>query len=149
MLISMMLMASSAALEASIAATRRASNLQEHLRAARAADTALELCVRALTEGNAPVLAAVAHEPVEWQNMDAQDEAVLFTPLRSWPGSARSPQCLIEAWCPVSRPLAQAYQVTARGFGASETAQVWLQLTIVEEAGVRKRHWRRIAEPPR
>jgi uncharacterized protein GlcG (DUF336 family) len=148
MLTSMMLTASAGSLEASIAATRRASNLHDHLRAARAADAALELCVRALREGTASVLTEVAHEPVEWKNMDALDGSATLAPLPSWPGSARPPQCLIEAWRLPLRPLAQAHQVTARGFGASETAQVWLQLAIVDEAGTQKRHWRRIAGPP-
>lgn len=147
-LASMMLTTSSAWLEASLAATRRASNVHDHLRAAYAADAALQLCARALGAGTAPVLPAVAHEPVQWKRTAAFDGPAAFMPLSSWPGSARAPQCLIEAWRLASRPLAQAYVLTARGFGVSETAQAWLQLAIVRDAGAEKRHWRRIAARP-
>ncbi len=71
-----------------------------------------------------------------------------YEPVPSWPGSARAPQCVIEAAFVEGDPDARAYWITARGFGATELAQAWLQLMIVNEAGRERRAWRRIVAAP-
>ena len=146
LLASAMLATSIASFDASIAAARRAANIDDHLRAANAADAALSLCVRALDTGVAPMLAPATGEPAQWRQPRIFDGPAAFAPLPRWPGSARPPQCVIESARLARRPDAQAYWVTARGFGADETAQAWLQLVIVRERGSEQRRWRRIVE---
>jgi hypothetical protein len=144
LLASAMLATSIASFEASIAAVRRAANFGDHLRAANAADAALLLCVRALDAGLAPVLPHATGEPSQWRRPDIFDGPAALAPLREWPGSARPPQCVIESGRLSQRPHAQAYWVTARGFGADESAEAWLQLVLVRDRGAEERHWRRI-----
>jgi hypothetical protein len=145
LLASAMLATSIASFEASVAAVRRAANFGDHLRAANAADAALLLCVRALDAGLAPVLAHATGEPSHWRRRDIFDGPAVFAPLREWPGSARPPQCVIESGRLSQRPQAQAHWVTARGFGADESAEAWLQLVLVREHGDEERHWRRVS----
>jgi Tfp pilus assembly protein PilX len=148
--ISSMLLATSAAwLETSTANIRRAANMHDYLQAFHAADGALKLCTRALRAGVAPTMPAVDREPAEWKRASALDGPSALTPYPQWPGSARAPQCLIEAWKLVNRPQAEAYLLTARGFGASAATQVWLQLEIVfEEGAMTEAHWRRVVASP-
>jgi Tfp pilus assembly protein PilX len=146
LLTSAMLATSIASLDASIAAVRRAANIDDHLRAANAADAALSLCVRALDAGVAPIRASATAEPGEWRQPGVFDGPAAFAPLPQWPGSARPPQCVIESGRLSRRPHAQVYWVTARGFGADATAEAWLQVVIVRERGSEQRRWRRIVE---
>ena len=148
--ISSMLLATSAAwLETSTANVRRAANMHDYLQAFHAADGALKLCTRALRAGVAPTLPAVDHEPVEWKQASVFDGPFALTPHPQWPGSARAPQCLIEAWKLISRLQAEAYLLTARGFGASTATQVWLQLEVVfQEGAMTEARWRRVVVSP-
>jgi Tfp pilus assembly protein PilX len=146
LLASTMLATSVASLDASIASVRRARHVGDHLRAASAADAALSLCVEALDAGIAPVVAraAEAGERPASRQPGIFDTPAAFVPLPRWPGSARPPQCVIESGRLPQRPQARAHWVTARGFGADETAEAWLQLIIVREGGTEERRWRRI-----
>lgn len=148
MLASMMLTTCAAWLEASIAQTRHASSVHEHLRATQAADSALVLCADALRAGAVPVLPALHGAPMEWPRASTFEGSAVYEPVPSWPGSARAPQCVIEAARAGSQADTQAYWITARGFGAIESTQAWLQLMIVREAGHERRAWRRIVMPP-
>jgi hypothetical protein len=146
---SMMLATSAAWLETSTANIRRAANLHDYLQAFHVADGALKLCTRALRSGVAPVMPAVDREPAEWKRASAFDGPFALTPHPQWPGSARAPQCLIEAWKLISRPQAEAYLLTARGYGASAATQVWLQLEVVlQEGSITEARWRRVVASP-
>jgi Tfp pilus assembly protein PilX len=146
---SMMLATSAAWLETSTANIRRVANMHDYLQAFHAADGALKLCTRSLRAGVAPTLPAVERAPIEWKQASAFDGPFALTPHAQWPGSAKAPQCLIEAWKLVSRPQAEAYLVTARGFGASAATQVWLQLEIVfQEGAMTEARWRRVVASP-
>jgi hypothetical protein len=146
---SMMLATSAAWLETSTANIRRVANMHDYLQAFHAADGALKLCTRLLRAGVAPTLPAVEREPIEWKHASAFDGPFALTPHPQWPGSAKAPQCLIEAWELVSRPQADAYLLTARGFGASAVTQVWLQLEIVfQEGAMTEARWRRVVASP-
>jgi Tfp pilus assembly protein PilX len=140
-----MLATSIASFDASIAATRRVSNFDGHLRAANAADAALSLCARALDSGLAPVLTHAPGQPPNWRQRGVFDGPAAYAPLPRWPGSARPPQCIVERLRLAKRPHALGFRITARGFGATEAAEAWLQLLIVREGGVEARRWRRIA----
>jgi hypothetical protein len=145
----MMLATSAAWLETSIANIRRAANMQDYLQAFHAADGALVLCTRALRSGAAPIVPAVDGEPVEWQRAGALEGPFAFEASQQWPGSVRAPQCLIEAWNLAGHPSAQAFLLTARGFGASQTSQAWLQFQIVvEEGSMTQTRWRRVVARP-
>lgn len=143
-----MLALSVASFNASIAAVRRAANFEDHLRAAHAADAALSLCLRALDAGLAPVLPHVAGEPARWRESGIFESSAAFAPVPQWPGSSRPPQCVIESGQVPRRPHARAHWVTARGFGADEIAEAWVQLIVVRERGTEERRWRRIVERP-
>lgn len=144
----MMLTTSAAWLEASIAHRRYSVNVHEHLRATHAADGALALCARDLRAGRAPVLPAWGSTPEQWTKAETFEGPFAYEPAPSWPGSARAPQCVIEAAVVEGHPDARAYWITARGFGASASAQAWLQLMIAVEAGRERRAWRRIVAAP-
>jgi hypothetical protein len=149
LLASAMLATSIASFDASIAAVRRAANFDDYLRAANAADAALTLCARALDAGVAPVLASPAPgEPVHWRQPEVFEGPAAFAPVPEWPGSSKPPQCIIESGRLALRPNAQAYWVSARGFGSDETALAWLQLVVVREDGAEERRWRRIVQRP-
>jgi Tfp pilus assembly protein PilX len=146
---SMMLATSAAWLETSTANIRRAANMHDYLQAFHAADGALKLCTRALRAGVAPSMPAVDREPAEWKRASAFDGPFAFMPRPLWPGSAQAPRCLIEAWKLGSRPQAEAYLITARGFGASPVTQVWLQLEIIfHEGAMTEARWRRVVASP-
>ncbi|RKP50937.1 hypothetical protein D7S89_07715 [Trinickia fusca] len=148
-LVAMMLVISAASFELATIDGRRASNVEDHLFATQAANAALVRCADALESGGlVPILPAVAGEPTGWRRSSAFDGPHAFAPLPSWLGARRPPLCLIEPWRLARRPLAQAYLLTARGFGAREATEVWLQLAIVVEAGREQRHWRRVAARP-
>lgn len=148
MLASMMLTTSAAWLEASSAQTRQASSIHEHLRATQAADSALSLCADGALAGLAPVLPLHRGGAPEWANAGTFDGPAAYEPVPSWPGSARAPQCLIVATQVEGKSDTRIYRITARGFGANELAQVWLQLTIMREAGHERRAWRRLVSAP-
>jgi Tfp pilus assembly protein PilX len=147
-LASMTLTTSAAWFETAAAAMRRAANLHDYLQAFHAADAALVLCARALRAGDTSSRHDFVGEPAGWKRADAFDAPAAFAPLPSRPGSVRAPQCLIEERRLAARPLAQAYLVTARGFGSSAAAQAWLQLEIVFDAGAIEQHWRRVVARP-
>lgn len=146
---SMMLVTSAAWFEASLLEARNASLMADHLQAFRAADGALSLCTRALMNGSmfAPSAPVQPGEPAGWRRQGTF-EAQAVMPVVTWPGSARPPQCLVEAWRIDSRPAARAFVVTARGFGAGDDTQSWLQAQIVFEGTRVERHWRRIVARP-
>jgi Tfp pilus assembly protein PilX len=146
---SMMLVTSAGWFESALLEARNASLIADDLQAFHAADAALVLCTRALASGStiAPAQPSLAGEPTGWRQQAGFDtRAVAAT--GTWPGSARPPQCLIEAWRIAGRPAARAFVVTARGFGASEEAQSWLQVQLVLDGTRVERHWRRIAARP-
>ncbi|WP_042337609.1 pilus assembly PilX family protein [Paraburkholderia ferrariae] len=148
---SMMLVTSSAWFEAALFEARNARLIADDLLAFHAADAALMLCTRALASGAmlAPAAPAQAGEPDGWRQQATFDTRAVAA-IGQWPGSVRPPQCLIESWRLDSRPAARAFVVTARGFGASESTQRWLQIQLVlDETEARvERHWRRIAARP-
>ena len=144
----MMLTTSAAWLEAALADRRYSANVHEHLRATHAADGALALCARDLRAGVAPVLPASLGQPEQWRRVQTFEGPAVHEPVAFWPGSARVPQCVVEAAVVEGNPDARAYRITARGFGAVASVQAWLQLTIVDEAGGERRAWRRIAAAP-
>jgi Tfp pilus assembly protein PilX len=148
MIAAMMLTMSAAWLEASIAHRRYSGNVHEHVRAMHAADGALVLCERDLRAGIAPVLLVSGGPPERWTKAESFESPWAYEPVASWPGSARVPQCVIEAAFVEGRPDARAYWITARGFGAGDSAQAWLQLMIVTEPGRERRAWRRIVAAP-
>ncbi|RAR58767.1 hypothetical protein C7401_11281 [Paraburkholderia unamae] len=153
LIVSMMLVSSAASFEAALLEARNADAVVDHLRAFHAAEAALVLCARELANGSmsAPVAATQSGEPQAWRRQDTFERQAL-TPVAAWPGSARPPQCLAEAWRIDSRPLARAYLVTARGFGASEQAQSWLQAQLIfDDTGDARhieRHWRQVVARP-
>ncbi len=149
MIASMMLTTSAAWLEASIAHRRYDANVFDHLRATQAADSALTLCEHDLRAGIARVQPPLPGMPMQWTKAGTFDGPAAYEPVPSWPGSARSPQCVIEAAILEGDPAKRAYWITARGFGAAESTQAWLQLTIRSEAGRERRAWRRIVTAPR
>lgn len=144
MLAAMMLTTSAAWLEASIAQTRHAADVHAHLRASQAAQSALILCDEALRAGVAPVMSAPHGLPPHWTTAGAFDRLAVYEPVPSWPGSARPPQCLIEAVRFEGNPDAHGYWITARGFGADVAARAVLQLVISREGRRERRAWRRI-----
>ncbi|MCP3714035.1 hypothetical protein [Paraburkholderia sp. CNPSo 3281] len=153
LVVAMMLVTSAAWFEAALLARRNADAVADHLQSFHAADAALELCSRALTNGSlaAPVAATQPGEPQAWRRQDSFERQAV-APVAAWPGSVRLPQCIVEAWRIESRPLARAYLVTARGFGASENTQSWLQdQVVIEDEGDATRvehHWRRVVARP-
>lgn len=146
---SMMLVTSAAWFESSLLETRNASLIADDLLAFHAADAALMLCARALVNGSmlAPSPPAQTSEPDGWRQQVSFDTRAV-APLGAWPGSVRPPQCLVEPWRIGSRPAVRAFVVTARGFGASEGTQSWLQVQLVFDDAHVERHWRRIVARP-
>lgn len=139
MIASMVLTTSAAWLEASIAQARHAANVHDHLRAAHGADSALALCADALRAGVAPVLSTRTGERPHWARPGAFESMDAYEPAASWPGSARVPQCVIEARLPEGKSDAHTYWITSRGFGANEAVQARVQLMIVLGAGNERR----------
>lgn len=148
MLASMMLTTSAAWLETSIAHRRYDADIHEHLRAMQAADSALILCERDLRSGVAPVQPALPGLRMHWTKAETFRGSAAYEPVPLWPGSARAPQCVIEAVVVAANAAARAHCITARGFGAAPSTQAWLQLMIVHEAGRERRAWRRIVMAP-
>lgn len=151
--ISTMLVSSAAWLEMSLMSSRQASAVADHLQAFHAADAALTVCARTLVSsrranGDATLGASLAQsDPQNWKS-ETWFESNAFAPVPQWPGSVTPPQCAVEAWSIPSRPQAEAFAVTARGYGATRETQAWLQLQLVIEDGHVERHWRRIAARP-
>ena len=144
MLASMMLTTSAVWLEASIAHVRYDANVHDHVRAMHAAESALTLCERHVRAGLAPILPARLGAPMHWRMVGTFEGPSVYEPIRSWPGSARAPQCVIEAAPVDGERDAPILWLTARGFGGKPSTQVWLQLTLAREAGRERRAWRRI-----
>ncbi|MBN3753814.1 hypothetical protein G3N95_12760 [Paraburkholderia sp. Tr-20389] len=148
----MMLTTSAAWFEQTVAAARNAAGIGDHLIALHAADSALTACARNLVNGSltgvSPVQGA-SGEPVGWKSQTTFESSAI-TPFASWPVSlsVRAPQCLIETWRLSNRANAQAFLVTARGYGRSADSQMWLQLQLVIDGSVVEKHWRRIAARP-
>ncbi|MBB3255364.1 Tfp pilus assembly protein PilX [Paraburkholderia bannensis] len=149
LLVSMMLVTSAAWFEASLFEARNAAAVLDELQSFHAADGALMLCSRALVDASASASPAAASvgEPQQWRRQEAF-EALATTPASSWPGSVRPPQCLAQTWRIETRPAVRAWLVTARGFGATEDAQSWLQMQIVLDGTRIERHWRRVVARP-
>jgi Tfp pilus assembly protein PilX len=153
LVVAMMLVTSAAWFEAALLARRNADAVADHLQSFHAADAALVSCSRALTNGSltAPVAATQSGEPQAWRRQDSFERQAVV-PVAVWPGSVHLPHCIVEAWRIESRPLVRAYLVTARGFGASEDTQSWLQDQLVIDAegdAMRvEHHWRRVVARP-
>ncbi|HEV3429442.1 MAG TPA: hypothetical protein VG320_16335 [Paraburkholderia sp.] len=147
LIVSIMLVTSAAWFEVSVFEGRNAAAVVDQLQSFHAADGALMLCSRALIDGAASALPAQAGEPQQWRRQDSF-EAFATTPVSTWPGSIRAPQCLVEAWRIETRPAVRAWLVTARGFGATQDAQSWLQMQIVLDGTRVERHWRRVVARP-
>lgn len=149
LIVSMMLVTSAAWFEAALFEARNAGAIVDQLRSFRAAEAGLALCTRALADGAAlaPVAPTQPGEPQGWRRQDTF-EAQATAPVRSWPGSVRPPQCLIEAWRIAARPAVRAFLVTARGFGSTDDAQSWLQMQLVVDGTRIERHWRRVVARP-
>jgi Tfp pilus assembly protein PilX len=153
LLISAMMLTTSAAwFEQTVAAARNSAGIYDHLTAMHAADSALSACARKLIDGSltgALGTSDASGEPVGWKS-PATFESSAIAPFASWPTSlsVRPPQCLIETWRLSNRANAQAYLVTARGYGRSVDSQMWLQLQMVIDGNAVERHWRRIAARP-
>jgi Tfp pilus assembly protein PilX len=146
---SMMLATSAAWFEQSVAAARGAAGMYDRLLAFHAADSALAKCARNVIAGSASVMPAGVGEPAGWRSQ-AIFAANAVGSTVAWPAalSLHPPRCLIEAWRLVNRPDAQAYLLTARGYGRSQDSQAWLQLQLVVDGSVVERHWRRVAARP-
>jgi Tfp pilus assembly protein PilX len=149
MIVSMMLVTSSAWFESSVFDARNAGAVADYLQSFHAADSALRLCARALVSGSsaAPPVPELAGEPSAWFRQSEFD-ARATAPVQAWPGSVRPPQCLVEGWLLGERPGVRAFLVTARGFGASVDAQSWLQLQLVLDGDEVESHWRRVVARP-
>lgn len=149
LIVSMMLVTSAAWFEVALFEARNASTLVDQLQSFRAAEAGLVLCTRELADGAAivPLAPAQAGEPQGWRRRDAF-EAQASSLVRSWPGSTRPPQCLVEAWRIEARPGVRAFLVTARGFGSTDDAQSWLQMQLVIDGTRVERHWRRVVARP-
>jgi Tfp pilus assembly protein PilX len=153
LIVSMMLVTSAASFEAALLEARNANAVADHLQSFHAADAALVVCSRSVTNGTlaAPAVAAQSGEPQAWRRQDSFERDAI-APVAAWPGSARVPQCLVEAWHIDSRPLARAYLLTARGFGVSEDTQSWLQdQLVIEGSGDAihvEHHWRHVVARP-
>ncbi|CAM2158764.1 hypothetical protein EHZ19_04855 [Paraburkholderia bannensis] len=148
-IVSTMLVTSAAWFESSLFEARSAAGMADHLQAFHAADAALIACTRTLIDGTAAASATPAQsgEPAGWKRSDTF-AAQAATPIASWPASVRPPQCLVEPWRIATRPEARAYLVTARGYGATENAQSWLQMQVVFDGTRVEQHWRRIVTRP-
>lgn len=152
LIVSMMLVTSAAWFESALLGSRNANAVADQLQSFHAADAVLVLCSRALTDGAISALPATqSGEPQAWRSESGFERAAV-TPLAAWPGSVRAPQCVVEAWRIDNRPLARAFLITARGFGATEETQSWVQAQVVfdgvGEAMRVERHWRRVAARP-
>ncbi|WP_322072094.1 pilus assembly PilX family protein [Paraburkholderia bannensis] len=149
LIVSMMLVTSAAWFEASLFEARNAASVVDQLQSFHAADGALTLCARALIDGSAPAYSAPVQvgEPQQWRRQDTFD-ALATTPVSAWPGSVRPPQCLVQAWRIETRPDVRAWLITARGFGATQDAQSWLQMQLVLDGTHVARHWRRVVARP-
>ncbi|MBP0590946.1 hypothetical protein J8I87_14740 [Paraburkholderia sp. LEh10] len=119
LLIASMMPATTAAwFEQSVAVSRNAAGMHDHLVAFHAADAALSTCASNIVNGLVSAMAGVNGEPTGWKSQPTF-ESNAITPFASWPASLsfHAPQCLVETWRLASRPDAQAYLVTARGYG--------------------------------
>jgi Tfp pilus assembly protein PilX len=149
MLVATMLVTSSAWFESVLFDARNAGAMVDDLQSFHAADSALRLCARAVINGSIvpPPVPDASGEPSSWLRQSEFD-ARATTPVAAWAGSVRPPQCMIEGWRLDGRPDAQAFLVTARGFGASSDAQTWLQLQLVLDEEAVESHWRRVVARP-
>ncbi|HWT38176.1 MAG TPA: hypothetical protein VN289_17935, partial [Paraburkholderia sp.] len=137
----MMLTTSAAWFEQTVVAARNAAGIYDHLLAMHAADSALTLCTRNLLNGSSSGVPGASGEPVGWKSQ-VTFESSAIAPFASWPVSLsfRAPQCLLETWRLRNRASAQAYLVTARGYGRSADSQTWLQLQLVIDGGAVEKH---------
>ncbi len=150
LLIAAMMLATSAAwFEQSVAGVRNAAGMADHLIALHAADSALSACARNAVNGSLAGMPGFGGEPVGWKSQTIFESSAV-APFASWPTalSFRAPQCLIEQWRLANRAGAQAWLITARGYGRKADSQMWLQLELVIEGGTIEKHWRRIAARP-
>jgi len=149
LIVAMMLVTSAAWFESALFDARNAGAIVDYLQSFHAADSALRRCALGLIGGSieAPPMPDAPGEPSAW--LSPRDfDAGAITPIASWPGPVRAPQCLIESWRLDERPDARAFLVTARGFGASSDAQSWLQLQLVVDGAAVESHWRRVVARP-
>jgi hypothetical protein len=137
-----------AQLDIATVALRSAVGLRDRVVAFYAADAALAICARKLSDGalTARVWAG-DDEPAYWRLFEAfdGDYAPAIRVAASWTGALQAPQCLLEmAQTGTGSPR---YLLTARGVGASSGTQAWMQAARVGNSG--RWFWRSVAQFPR
>jgi hypothetical protein len=137
-----------AQLDIATVALRSAMGLRDRVVAFYAADAALAICARKLSDGDLTARVwAGDDEPAYWRLFDAfdGDYAPAVRVAASWPGASQAPQCLLE----MAQTGADAprYLMTARGVGAHFGTQAWLQGARVGNSG--RWFWRSVAQVPR
>jgi hypothetical protein len=137
-----------AQLDIATVALRSAVGLRDRVVAFYAADAALAVCVRKLSDGALTARAWTGDdEPAYWRLFEAfdGDYAPAVRVAASWPGAAQAPQCLLE----MTRTGTDSprYLLTARGVGASFGTQAWMQAARVGDSG--RWFWRSVAQVPR
>lgn len=134
------------------------------------ADTALTNCERRLRSAVAPastngldtdaafdVLARAMGdlpEPSAWRQRDAFSSTsnTLYQISLNADGERFDIPCLVEPWIDrgdAGRVSLLTVRVMPRGTSTDNSVGVWLQSIVVLSGGQYRRHWRRVAEPPR
>ena len=141
-----------AQLDIATVALRSAAGLRDRVVAFYAADAALAVCARKLSDGALTARVWTGDdEPAYWRLFEAfdGDYAPAVRVAASWPGAAQAPQCLLEITQTGSDN--PRYLLTARGVGASLGAsagtQAWMQAARVGTSG--RWFWRSVAQAPR
>jgi hypothetical protein len=135
-----------AQLDLATVALRGATGLRERVVAFYAADAALVLCAKRLSEGTlAARLWTGLGEPAYWRVIGAFEGAPAWQVAPSWPGTSQAPRCLIEMTQADGR--GPRYLLTARAEGAQFDTQLWLQAALA--GGTGRWFWRSVAGVPR
>jgi len=137
-----------AQLDIATVALRSAMGLRDRVVAYYAADAALAICARKLSDGalTARVWAG-DDEPAYWRRFEAfdGDYAPAVRVAASWPGASEAPRCLLEM--AQTGADSQRYLLTARGVSTSLGTQAWMQAARVGDVG--PWFWRSVAQGPR
>jgi len=147
-LIALLQLLALAQLDIATIALRSAVGLRDRVVAFYAADAALAICARKLSDGALTARVWVGDdEPAYWRLFEAfeGDFAPAVRVAANWPGALQAPQCLLE--------MTQAgtdsprYLLTARGVGTRFDTQAWMQAARAGNSG--RWFWRSIAQFPR
>jgi type IV pilus assembly protein PilX len=113
------------------------NNMREQNLAFQAAEAALRFCQNDYETGGAIPIRRLGGEgmPTEWQDMNIWNANRTQLPANTVKNVAQQPECLIEEWSIPPRGvnpinLGAVHLITARGFGATTNAVVWLQVTL-------------------